>query len=288
VVYTRLAFFGEITMADISELDNMAQELRVRWRKANNYYASFASMLFKTKDNFTTGAYGSEWTFERWLLRKAGMFEKFVMQQLKTHELVIAAEERQKVEEANIRIAVEKRAQKIQKDAEKRAAAAERRVIAEHRRRERETLRAEKQAQREAAEAAKQAAEQHAELGARGKLQAEAPEQRAARLARKKREKAIRRAKLSEGPENPDLRQLLAEVVRIEKPSRIELGRVYLEMKTIVENKQAGKDEYSRFWTWGSWASLYLHRSRTDIWKCIEEYVASCNNLENDNVVAFR
>lgn len=283
-------------MADISELDNMAQELRVRWRKANNYYASFASMLFKTKDDLATGAYGSEWTFERWLLRKAGMFEKFVMQQLKTHQLVIAAEERQKVEEANIRIVLEKRAQKIQKDAEKRAAATEKRVIAEHRRRERETLRAEKQAKREAAEAAKQVAdkateaakqtvEQQAELKAKG--QAETPERRAKRLARKKQWVATLKARLSAGPENPDLRRLLAEVAQIEKPSRIELGRVYQEMKIIVENKQAGRNEHGSFWTWGEWVKRYLNRSRQDVYKCIEEFVASCDNSETDNVVAF-
>jgi hypothetical protein len=282
-------------MADISELDNMAQELRVRWRKANNYYASFASMLFKTKDNLATGAYGSEWTFERWLLRKAGMFEKFVMQQLKTHQLVIAAEERQKVEEANIRIVLEKRAQKIQKDAEKRAAAAEKRVIAEHHRREREALRAEKQAQREAAEAAKQTAEaakqvveQQAELKSKWKPGTETPEQRAYRLARKKQWVAIRKARLSEGPENPDLQRLLAEVARIEKPTRVELGRVYLEMKAIVENKQAGRDAHDHFWTWGSWVGCYLNRSKRDVDKCIAEFGALCPNEETDNVVAFR
>jgi hypothetical protein len=39
-------------------------------------------------------------------------------------------------------------------------------------------------------------------------------------------------------------------------------------------------------------ASIFLDlkdmRSRKDIWRCIEEFVASCDNLENDNVVAFR
>jgi hypothetical protein len=97
-------------MADINELDMMAHELKVRWRKANNYYRSFTTMMFQTKDKFAHQAYGMP--FSSWFLRKAGLSEDQVMRQLKVFLRIIAAEDRERVERENYRIDAEHRAEK--------------------------------------------------------------------------------------------------------------------------------------------------------------------------------
>ena len=265
-------------MADVTDLDETAQRLRVSWRKANNYFASLASVLFDTKKQFDAGMYPG-WTFETWLLRKAGLSEPYVMQQLKVFQRVISAEAREKVERATIEIAARKRAEKQAVAAERRVALEERRAAAANRRADAEEKLREQEALRRAREAEAAAAKRKAPKHPK-------------RHEYWNKHKADKRIKLAEaGPENVVLQRLIAEAAAIEKPVRSELGRVYLAMKTIVENKQAGRDANGHPWTWTGWVRSYLNRSRKDVWRCIEEYqalVASCHNEQDENVVQFQ
>jgi hypothetical protein len=86
---------------------------------------------------------------------------------------------------------------------------------------------------------------------------------------------------------HPDLAALLAEAQRIERTSRIELGRIYVQIKELVQSGRAGKDELGRSWTWGHWCEVYIPKSRQDIHKCIQEFVASCDNSQENNVTPF-
>jgi hypothetical protein len=255
-------------MSDITELDETAQRLKVSWRKANNYYASFASQLLEIRRQIESGAYGSEWTFSGWLLKKAGLFESQVMTQLKVFSRVIAAEEREKIEQANIEIAVQKRA-------EKRAAAAavaqrknERAIAKAHEAREREAFRAEKTAEKQVVQ------------------QRKATEAEKVERAKKREEKrnALRRAP----PANATLRELLAQAATVEQKSRAELGRLYAAMKEEVQTERAGTDEDGHRWTWRRWVAAFIpERSYADIDKCIVEYRASCATAQSENVVHF-
>jgi hypothetical protein len=258
-------------MPEIDDMDAMGQELRIRWRKANNYYRSFTTMLFKTKDEFAGNPYGPEWPFHIWLARKAGLIEEQVLAQLKVFQRVIAADERQKIAEANIRLAVEKRRAREIAKAEAKQRRNERAIAKAHQDRERETVRAEKESERQEAEAER-------------KRQTNS----VANAARLKNRRAQLKAKCLIGPENPDLVRLLAKCEEIEKPTRPQLGECYLAMKEIVDTHQAGKNPNNeKYWTWGEWAGFYIHRSRRDINRCIEEFGTSCPIEHSENVVSF-
>jgi len=114
-------------MADISELDHTAQLLRVSWRKAHNYYRSFATVWFETRKNFDPEKYPG-WTFSKWATLKAGMSEEFTMKQLKIFYRTLAEETRAAVNQRAVEIARDKRLAKAQakavRDAERAAKAA--------------------------------------------------------------------------------------------------------------------------------------------------------------------
>ena len=273
-----------MNMAEIEELDETAQRLRIMWRKTNNYYASFASILFDTKKQFEEGRYPPDWTFSKWLLLKAGFFEEFIMKQLQVHSRVIHAEARELVERENIRIAVEKRKAKQAALAERRAAAAERKVIAAHKKREQEQARAERQQLRLGKPAPPAPSKKP-----RG---AEAKERDRQRMATAR---ANAKAQAEAGPENTVLRDGLAECRKIEATSRVELGRIYLRLKEEVDMHRAGKNPgCGKFWTWGEWSSFYIKdRGLRSVQQCIAEYNSSLLNAQgvrvqqSENVVQF-
>jgi hypothetical protein len=88
-------------------------------------------------------------------------------------------------------------------------------------------------------------------------------------------------------PGHQRLAELLSECEKIETLNRVELGRRYSAMKDIVKNKQAGCNLGGKHWGWVEWASTYIKRSRQDIHKCIQEFVASCDNTLQENVINF-
>jgi hypothetical protein len=63
---------------DIEELAKRAQYLRVAWRKANNYHLSLTRSFIETKPLIDTGVFGPEWTFNKWLIFKAGLSEQII------------------------------------------------------------------------------------------------------------------------------------------------------------------------------------------------------------------
>lgn len=85
--------------------------------------------------------------------------------------------------------------------------------------------------------------------------------------------------------ENPRVKVLLAECQEIEKTSRCELGRRYAELQEIVNSGQLGKNPATgKAWAWTTWAEQHIEKSRVDIYKCIRDFVASCNNFQEENV----
>lgn len=76
-------------------------------------------------------------------------------------------------------------------------------------------------------------------------------------------------------PENAKCVQLLAECRTIEATSRVELGKRYAEMKREVDEQRVGLNSDGKSWSWNQWSAVYIERSRSDIWKCIEEYEQS-------------
>lgn len=280
-------------MVDIEELDDTAQRLRVSWRKANNYYASFAREMLEVKQAIDSGAYGSEWTFSKWMLKKAGLFENQVMAQLRVFSRVIAAENRDKIEAENRRAIAEKKAAAEREAAarrtaaaEKRAAAAERRAVKEHQKRQKAAFLAEQRASAAAAKQDAQDAKKHRGAKAREEQRNQARREYKRRWDQERKQKAMAAA-VPATSDNAELARLLDECRGIEKTCRIDLGRRYAAMKLIVETQQAGKDANGKHWTWLKWAKLHIQRSREDIWKCIQEHVASCNISHDENVVMF-
>jgi hypothetical protein len=333
------------TKQNIEELADIAQQIKVSWQKANNYYRTFTTILLETKRKFAGNPYGSEWTFDNWLLWKTGLIEDQVLRQLNNHLKIIAAAERQEIERENYRIDAQKRRERA-------AAASEKRVAAEHARRERQRLKDEREA-----EAAKKRAEREAEAAkkcAPGQLRKQStrilarpgknPVTNALRahcqdgveryasefaeiighpetdvvkaldnmLGRKDSNRGYRIEKrtigskvlyrLSTAPnatplvlkpkaapppqlEHPQLTTLLMKSQSLEKTNRVQLGECYAAMKRIVENGEAGNcPDTGKPWTWEQWSKAYIKRSRVDIYKCIQEFVASCNNSQSENV----
>lgn len=62
--------------ADISELDDRANYVRVTWRKMINYASTFTKEIHEIEEIFKSGKYGPQWTFARWLGAKCGMSER--------------------------------------------------------------------------------------------------------------------------------------------------------------------------------------------------------------------
>lgn len=279
-------------MRDIEELDDTAQLMRVSWRKAHNYYATFARTFVETKAKLDSGEYGPEWTMQRWMIRKAGMFEDQVIRQMAVFLRAVAADEREMIEQENKRIKEEKRAAAEKEKQEKAAAKAikdqEKKKLEEENRLKKQAEEVEKERQREILRV------QHE---ARRKRQEE--EQKAA-LKAKKKAAAVKEKKVitlpKDGP-SPEAHTLLAECAAIEKTSRIELGKRYVALKKRVDSRMEGKDANGRWWKWGAWSAAYIHGRGL---RSIEMYMKAFRDSEDlsshvsntfsqeENVVHFR
>jgi hypothetical protein len=85
---------------DIAELDEQAQYIRVMWRKAHNYHISLARAVAAAKSKLDAGEYGDDWTSERWLLRKAGLFENQLIKMMLVYGKQLASIEKEKLQAA--------------------------------------------------------------------------------------------------------------------------------------------------------------------------------------------
>jgi flagellar biosynthesis GTPase FlhF len=140
----------------------------------------------------------------------------------------------------------------------------------------RETALAEKRARQEAAELER-------ERRRRNKAARESYHERKERAltAHQQQQKAA----AADAIENPRVKILLAECQEIEKTSRIELGRRYAELQDIVNSGQLGKNPATgRAWAWTTWAEKYIEKSRSDIHRCITEFVSSGDNFHEEIV----
>lgn len=87
-------------MDDLSELYQKAQQLRVSWRKAHNYWSSFATIFYQVKSEFDANKY-PDITFANWIT-KAGLLEDQVIKMLHVFERAVASEERDKITAAHL------------------------------------------------------------------------------------------------------------------------------------------------------------------------------------------
>jgi hypothetical protein len=150
---------------DIAELDEMANKLRVLWRKAHNYHLTFAHEFLKTKKLFDAGDYGMmtetlPWTSDRWLIFKAGLVEKQIVKMMLVYgKILMQSDDREELERQKIRNAKAQREEKVrqleERKVERETRRVERAAIAQSKAAAKET----KQAQAEAEKAAKAEAE---------------------------------------------------------------------------------------------------------------------------------
>lgn len=103
--------------ADISELDDNAKYLRATWGKMINYASTFSRAYLAIQEDFKSGKYGPEWTFQRWLGVKCGMSERTTYRVIQELHRTATDEQRNKIKNA---VAEANRA-KQQKETDRRA-----------------------------------------------------------------------------------------------------------------------------------------------------------------------
>jgi hypothetical protein len=131
------------------------------------------------------------------------------------------------------------------------------------------------------------------EMGLR-KLEAEKQARRVAKnLARAhKRDERVKDIKNNPPPQER-LAALLTQAEKVDAMSRIECGRLYVEMKELVQTQQAGKNANHKYWTWGEWSAAYIKRSRSSIKQCVADYEKTLlngqglANPQDENVIHF-
>lgn len=124
--------------------DELAQRLKVTWRKANNYFATFATEYYAAKQGWSRG----DMTFDEWSAR-IGLPEKAVARYLIIFERTLSADHAAR---ASAAVESDRRARREERDAARDAARAAREA--------RERQRAERVTKREEAKVAVRAAEE--------------------------------------------------------------------------------------------------------------------------------
>ncbi len=257
---------------DIAELDDDAHQLRVTFGKMINLFRTFIRQYIAVGKKFADGRYGPDWTFNKWLIKKArlnpfgggrsGMLGGIL-------DEVYEAIDEKRINDAQVKnsIGIEAVCETFWS------------TLTSDQREDLDELSGEKarreKAEREKAEAPARKREQARERRANAKAAAAREAARAAERAARMAARKAAMERVAAGPDNTELRRLLAELASLEKRSRIELGRIYLAMQEIVDTQQAGKDEFDRPWTWVNWAAQYIKRSRSSIKQCIADYTKS-------------
>lgn len=276
---------------DISELDDLGNRMRVMWRKANNFYTSFAGDLLNVREALQSGEYGDDWNITKWLALKAGLFESTVIAVLKAHQNALADEEREKLvvaeRERKQAIQAEKEAEKRDR-AEKRAVRAAERASAAAAVQARKDERAAKIAADKAE--AKRLAANEANRKSRQKKREKEQQAKREEAERKDAERAAAAQAVIDRNDSPSprLEVLLSECRVVFRTSRIELGRRFVEMKYLVETFRAGINlDTGKPWTWEEWRADKLQEwSRATVYRYISEFVSE-RDKNGYNVVPF-
>jgi flagellar biosynthesis GTPase FlhF len=262
---------------DIADLDDIGQKLRVTWKKANDFMASFARDYFIVAQELKSGKYGNDWNMAKWSAHKIGVFESSIVRRLKAHADALADDERQERDRIE---AEQQRAKRIERQAQQ---------AEKEQKRQR---RAVEQAEAVAAKAVKQEADAAAKEAREDERKRQKRNATSRKSYRERRDAANAVAKVAATDNslstlNPRLDVLLAECKHIEKISRIERGRRYAEMQEIVNKRQAGNNPATgKRWFWGAWCKTHIQRSERDIGKCIAEFIGhNALKLNDDNVV---
>jgi len=75
----------------------------------------------------------------------------------------------------------------------------------------------------------------------------------------------------------------LAEIERLNRMNRIDLGRQFVELRELANNRKLGRNEKGQYWRFRPWCIAYIERSYRDVSRCMEEYEKS--NFEGLRVV---
>jgi hypothetical protein len=157
---------------------------------------------------------------------------------------------------------------------------------------EREVNRARKAAEREAEQARKahenrqrQAVKEQQESEKKQRAEQEKREATNERRREQRKQKSEELAKAAqEGSTKEDIEKLagknmsseaanlLALYKHREKVSRIELGKLLVQMRELVQTNKAGKDSDGKPWTWNKWCETFIDRSRPTIKEYITAY----------------
>jgi hypothetical protein len=93
-----------VDKANVEHLADAVMQLRQRWKKMNDYTASFATLWFEQKEHFDSGRYPG-WTFAMWLGQRVGLPEASITKMLNIHNAALAHEHKVAAE----RVAAEQR-----------------------------------------------------------------------------------------------------------------------------------------------------------------------------------
>ena len=80
----------------------------------------------------------------------------------------------------------------------------------------------------------------------------------------------------------------LAEIDRLNRANRVDLGRQFVELRELANNRKLGRNEKGQYWRFNPWCVMYIGRSRRDIYKCIDEYERSINSGSQDTFDGLR
>lgn len=108
---------------DISVLDDDANRMKVAWKKALNFAASFARDFRQQAQAFSPGKYapdkyGAEWTFSRWMLLKVGPSEKTALRMIEFFDKTASTEDQEHDRRRLAELKAEKQAEIVRRKAE--------------------------------------------------------------------------------------------------------------------------------------------------------------------------
>ena len=290
---------------DIKELDDDGHRMKVTWAKMDNFINTFAQDLFRVQQVFESdpNRYGSDWTFRKWMVLKAGVSLDAAIVILEARKRALAAEERERLERVKRQRSKARREDREQQAAEaeerrKAAAAAAEAAAAEKAAREEERLKKarEEQERREAAKA-----QRDAEKAAREEEKKKAREHRNRSQGGKKAAATRKKnAKPPPPPPKPDdgekprpsdnlLAQWVYMTVSIESKSRCERGYYYSMMRDRIKSGVFDKDQRNpnpgKPWVIDDFIEVYVPCSKNDFYRCIRE--AEASEKVEENVVNF-
>jgi len=102
----------EPTFADIAELDPLAIRMRACFSKAENFMVVFARDYYDVSNALASGRYGPGWTINKWLMTKLHMGERQAQRRIKMFKDALSQDDREKVEEKEKELRIERAREK--------------------------------------------------------------------------------------------------------------------------------------------------------------------------------